>query len=196
MKKLSIILVTGFMVFQSCGDSTTTVAITDSVTNKEAQTVINAPDTAINHGTASIDAASTEFAMKAANGGMMEIDLARWAQEHAGSAKIKEFATMMVADHSIANEQLKTIAVSKNMSLPATVEGEMKQHMDEIMAIKGAAFDKAYVNMMVADHNKDVADFDKASKELPDVELRNFAARTLPVLQKHQAAIISLKSKM
>ena len=196
MRQISIVLVTGMMALQSCSDGTTTVSISDSVTNKEAQTVINAPDTAINHGATSIDAASAKFAMKAANGGMMEVDLARWAQEHASSAKVKEFATMLVADHSMANEQLKAIAVSRNITLPATVEGEMKQHMDEMMAVKGAAFDKAYVNMMVDDHNKDVADFEKASRDLADVELRKFAAKTLPVLQKHQAAIKSIKSKM
>ena len=196
MKNFSFILITGIIVFQSCSDGTTTVAVTDSVTNKEAQAMVNAPDTAIHHGASTIDASSSAFAMKAANGGMMEVDLGRWAQEHAVSGKVKEFATMLVTDHSKANEELKTIASAKNISLPAMVEGDMKKHMDQMMTMKGAAFDKAYVTMMVDDHKNDIAEFGKASRELPDTELRNFAAKTLPVLEKHYAAIKTIKSKM
>lgn len=159
--------------------------------------MINAPDTSMSHGTATtVDAKSTEFAMKAANGGMMEVDLGRWAQDHASSLKVKEFGAMMVADHTKANDELKSIAASKRISLPGMVEGDEKKHMDDLMAKKGKDFDKAYVNMMVDDHKKDVAEFEKASKNLPDSTLKHFAARTLPVLQRHYTAIKSIKSKI
>ncbi len=39
--------------------------------------------------------------------------------------------------------------------------------------------------MMVNDHNKDVAEFNKASTTLQDEAIKNFAGKTLPTLQKH-----------
>jgi putative membrane protein len=49
----------------------------------------------------------------------------------------------------------------------------------------GAAFDKAYMNMMVADHKKDIAEYKKASTGLSVPAYRDFAGKTLPTLQKH-----------
>jgi putative membrane protein len=171
------------------------------VNNKDAQAVIQAPDTSLaSHNpqvpATTTDAQSADFAMKAAKGGMMEVDLGRWAQDHSANARVKEFGAMMVTDHSKANDELKSIAAAKNLSLPATVDPDQKKHMDDMMAMKSADFDRMYVNMMVEDHNQDVAEFENASKNLADADLKSFAARTLPVLKKHQAAIKSIKAKM
>lgn len=197
MKKISFLLLAGAFLFQYCSNGNENKEGMDSVnvTNKEAQATIHTPDTSIHQESVTTDAKSSAFAIKAANGGMMEVELGRWAQTHSSNTKVKEFGAMMVADHSKANGDLKAIAAAKGILLPDTVDAETKMHMDAMMAKKGGAFDKAYVNMMVEDHEKDVAEFEKASKELPDVELKNFAARTLPVLQKHHSAIQSIKTK-
>ena len=199
MKKLSFIIFAGGLLLSSCNTGTTDVKISDSsrINNKDAEATINAPDTTMEHSTSTVvDPKSTAFAMKAANGGMMEVELGRWAQQHAISQRVKDFGAMMVADHSKANDALKTIARFKNISLPGMVEGDHKKHLDNMMAKKGKDFDEAYVDMMVDDHKMDVAEFEDASKNLPDAELKNFAATTLPVLQKHAAAIKMIKGKM
>ena len=196
MKKLSFLLLTGAILFQSCGNNNSEVKVTDSVQNKEAEATINAPDTSISHNQPSVDSKSSEFAMKAANGSMMEVELGRWAQDHSSNTRVKEFGAMMVTDHSKANDELKGIASTKGISLPGMVNGEEKMHMDELMAKKGTDFDRAYVNMMVDDHQKDVAEFEKASKDLIEPMLKDFASKTLPVLQKHYTAIKSIKSKL
>jgi putative membrane protein len=41
------------------------------------------------------------------------------------------------------------------------------------------------MNLMVKDHQKDVADFENASKTSADPQVRQFAAETLPTLQEH-----------
>lgn len=198
MKKLSSLVFTSVVLLCSCGNGRTDVTVTDSakINNKEAEATINAPDTTMGHGTAMVDAKSSEFAMKAAKGGMMEVELGRWAQDHAVNQSVKDFGAMMVADHSKANDDLKAIASSKNIVLPGMVDGEEKMHMDNMMAKKGKDFDKAYIDMMVDDHKKDVKEFEDASKDLADPELKSFAGRTLPVLQKHYATIKSIKGKM
>lgn len=196
MKKLFFSALMGFLVLQSCETHTATVDVKDSVNNKDAQAVIQAPDTAIKSTTINVNSAATNFAMTAAKGGMMEVDLGRWAKDHAVNARVKEFGAMMVADHSKANDDLKSVAAAKGMSLPATVDADQKKHMDDMMAMKGADFDKHYVDMMINDHDQDVAEFEKAANGSADGEIKAFAARTLPVLKKHQAAIKAIKSKI
>lgn len=198
MKTLSFIVLAGALLFCSCNTSSTDVKISDSakINNKEAEATINAPDTTMGNGMSKMDSKSEAFAMKAAKGGMMEVELGRWAREHAISQAVKDFGAMMVADHTKANDALKSICTSKNMSMPGMSDGDEKKHMDAMMAKKGKDFDKAYVDMMVDDHKMDVAEFEDASKNLADAELKNFAATTLPVLQKHYAAIKAIKAKM
>jgi putative membrane protein len=63
---------------------------------------------------------------------------------------------MMVKDHSQANENLKTIANSLNIALPDSVSDDTRKEIDKLKMKKGKDFDKAYVDMMVDDHKKDI----------------------------------------
>ena len=60
---------------------------------------------------------------------------------------------------------------------------------------KGKDFDKAYVNMMVDDHKKDIAEFRKCADNCSDSTIKNFAATTLPVLEKHLDSIQAIAAK-
>jgi len=192
MKKTFLILLMGVTLSQSCSSGSNKTATNDSISSKEAQATLNTPDTSTAMVMA-VDKESADFAAAAANGGMMEVELGKWAQTHGTDQQVKDFGAMMVADHSKANEELTGIAHSKNISLPAIINGEEKENMDKLMKKKGKDFDKTYVSMMIEDHKKDVAEFDKASKQLGDATLKNFAARTLPVLQKHYDAVRAIK---
>jgi len=92
---------------------------------------------------------------------------------------------MIVRDHSKANEDLKAIAASKNITLPATVGDDARKHMNDMMKMKGKDFDKHYMDMMVDDHKKDIKAFETASTDCKDAELKSFASNTLPVLRMH-----------
>jgi putative membrane protein len=111
--------------------------------------------------------------------------MGRLAQENASSPRVKAFGQMMVTDHSKANDQLKSLAASKNITLPDSVSDEQKKHMDELRKKTGDDFDKAYIDMMVDDHKEDVDMFEKASNNLKDADLKSFAATTLPTLRTH-----------
>jgi putative membrane protein len=58
----------------------------------------------------------TDFAIEAADGGMLEVELGKVAQQKASSAEVKKFAQMMVDDHTKANDELKALAAQKNIS--------------------------------------------------------------------------------
>lgn len=127
----------------------------------------------------------SEFAVKAANGGMVEVELARLASTKATSTSVKEFAKKMMDDHMKANDELQTLATQKNITLPAALSEESQKDVDRLSKLSGTEFDKEYMSFMVDDHQDDVDEFKKASDECKDAELKAFAAKTLPVLQGH-----------
>jgi putative membrane protein len=65
-----------------------------------------------------------QFALSAAMGGMAEIELSKLALRNSSNSKIKSFAQMMVNDHSKANSELKSMATSKGIELPTSLDKE------------------------------------------------------------------------
>jgi putative membrane protein len=125
------------------------------------------------------------FVEKAAMGGMAEVELGTLAQQKASSAEVKQFASRMVQDHGQANGELKSIAASKGIQLPAALDRKHKGDVERLGKLGGAEFDRAYMRHMVDDHKKDVAEFKRAAGSAKDADIKGFAAKTLPTLQEH-----------
>jgi putative membrane protein len=132
---------------------------------------------------------ASDFAVQAANGGMMEVILGKVALENASSARVKAFGEMMVKDHTEAGNKLKDIASSLNIALPDSVSDDSRKEIDKLKKKKGKDFDKAYVSMMVDDHKKDIAEFRKCADNCSDSSIKSFASNALPVLEKHLDSI-------
>jgi putative membrane protein len=137
-----------------------------------------------------------DFVMKAAMGGMMELQSSQIAMQNSTNDRVKSYASMMIRDHGKANDELKSLASAKGLTIPEdSLMAKNKSHMDQMQNMKGAAFDRHYVSMMVNDHKKDVAEFEKASANCKDADLKGFATKTLPVLKMHRDSIQAI-SKM
>ena len=129
--------------------------------------------------------ADKEFIAKAGMGGLAEVQMGNLATTKASNAAVKAFGQRMVTDHSKANEELKTLATAKGVGLPTELDSEHKGALDHLASLSGAEFDKAYMDHMVQDHEKDTAEFEKASTDAQDAELKSWAGKTLPTLQDH-----------
>ena len=138
----------------------------------------------------------SDFAVKAANGGMLELEAAKLAQEKAQSSEVKAFAAMMVADHQKANEALNALAGRKNITLPMRLGDDGQKHIDELAKLSGAEFDKKYVELMVEDHEGDVKLFKEAADDADDADLKAYAAGQLPTLQKHLERITTIEKNL
>ena len=125
------------------------------------------------------------FMEKAATGGMMEVQLGQMAQEQASASEVKNFGQRMVTDHSKANEELKSLAQQKGVTLPDSLTNKQMKKVEKLSQLSGEAFDEAYMDMMVKDHQKDVKTYDKASQNVPDPAVQDFASQTLPTLKEH-----------
>lgn len=202
MKKLSIrfLLFSCVCIFCSCGGGNSNESTTKSdstVTGSSDTTTTSSAtkDTMSNNGGQIIDQKTKDFVADAATGGMMEVELGNIAQQKGTSQRVKDFGKMMVDDHTMANNNLKDIASKKNVDVPASVTDNQKKDIDKLSKKSGTDFDKAYVNMMVEDHKKDIGAFKKASGDVGDNDIKNFIINTLPTLQKHLDSIQAIKSK-
>jgi putative membrane protein len=136
-------------------------------------------------GMAAMSSQDTNFLMEAAIGGMMEVELGRIAARQGNSDAVKQFGQRMVDDHSQANTELMQLASSKGVTLPTQLDEKHRDEITKMSKMSGAEFDRAYSKMMVSDHNKDVAEFQKESTKGADAYVKAFAAKTLPTLQEH-----------
>jgi putative membrane protein len=113
------------------------------------------------------------FMKKAAKGGMMEVAMGKVAEQKGQSEDVKSFGKRMVADHGKANDELKKIAAQKNVKLPAKEPSVTWSS------------DKAYMDMMVKDHEKDLAEFKEEANSGSDPDVKKFAEDTAKMVQEH-----------
>jgi putative membrane protein len=125
------------------------------------------------------------FSANAAAGGMAEVKLGQLAQEKASSEAVKSFGKRMVEDHSKAGEQLKETAKGEKIQLPFEMTAADKAAYDRLDKLSGAEFDRAYMQMMVKDHEEDVAEFKREATSGKNKALKDFAEQTLPTLEDH-----------
>ncbi|TDH24219.1 DUF4142 domain-containing protein [Segetibacter sp. 3557_3] len=127
----------------------------------------------------------TRFVVEAASGGLLEVTLGNLAQQNAAAAPVKEYGQSMAMDHSKANQELQYLAEKKNITLPTKPGADHQKLIDELTQKKGAAFDKAYMQAMVEDHEEDIAHFQKQADTGTDVEIKAFAQGKIRILQHH-----------
>jgi putative membrane protein len=124
------------------------------------------------------------FMKKAAKGGMMEVAMGNLAEQNGQSEDVKSFGKRMVTDHSKANDELKSIASQKGVQLPSK-EPTTKWSSD-----------KAYMDAMVKDHEKDLTEFQEEAKTGSDPDVKKFAEDTAKMVQEHLELAKETQSKL
>ena len=86
-----------------------------------------------------------------------EIDQAKTAQKNAKSAKVKAFASKMIADHTDAMHKENALLKKKKMTSAdsdkaSSITSDGMQMNASLKAQKGADFDKSYIDMQVKMH--------------------------------------------
>jgi putative membrane protein len=142
------------------------------------------------------EAQDTSFYTAAAHGGLEEVEAGRLAQDKSSDPRVKEFAAMMVKDHSTANDELKSIAAQQNVTLPTSPSLKQQAAKTKLEALSGESFDKAYVKDQVSAHRSAVALFKKEIASGHDAAAKTFARKTLPTLRAHLKSIDSLARGM
>ena len=144
-------------------------------------------------------ATSNDFVDSAAAGGIAEVETSRLALEKSSSADIKAFANMMITDHSKANDELAALAKKNDIEVPDSTT-LVKQAKEKILDLRDESFDAAYANNQVKAHEETIELFKKQANTVTDdkvkgaTDLKGFAQKMLPALEKHLAAAKQLQA--
>jgi putative membrane protein len=142
------------------------------------------------------DSPDGKFIMEAASGGMLEVQLGKLASERAASPDVRKFGERMVTDHTKANKELEAVAEKKGIKLPNDLDKKHQEVYDMLAKLKGAEFDRAYMKHMVKDHEEDVSEFMKITKDAKDGDVKSFATKTLPVIEEHLKMAKDINNKL
>jgi len=117
-------------------------------------------------------------------GGLTEIKASQIAKKNSTNPRIISFAGMMITDHTKAGAELKNIEAAKMVDGHDAINIEHQQKIAALSSQSGAAFDKAYIEMMIADHEKAIQLFSEATNNTSNL-IQNFSRKTLPTIQMH-----------
>lgn len=129
------------------------------------------------------DATSQKFLKEAIEGNFAEVQMGQLAKKQASSDGVRSFGEMLEKDHSSANQKATAAATSLGMMPPTSPNKKQTADSDRMSKLSGAQFDKAFVTHMVADHKKDIKEYEKAAKKKDPAG--SYATETLPTLRKH-----------
>ncbi len=132
--------------------------------------------------------ATATFVKKAEMSGEFEVGSSRLAGSKAQSQAVKDFAAMMVKDHTDASGKLREAATKEGLS-PETATKLDDKHARQMKALEDAkpgTFDKTYIDQQRRAHEEAVDLFRSYTKsEKADGAVKQFAVETLPVLEQH-----------
>jgi putative membrane protein len=138
----------------------------------------------------------SKFMMQAASSDMMEIATSSMALQKSQNADVRRFAQMMVDDHTKTSDQLKSIAASKNVTLPAQMDSKHRAMVERLSALSGDRFDMEYMRGQVKAHEAAVKLFQTESNKGSDPDVKGFASTNLPALQTHLTMARTISGNM
>jgi putative membrane protein len=145
----------------------------------------NGADTTGTTDNAKLSSKGASFVKEASAGNQSEIALAQLAQSKSQSPEVKDLAQMIQKDHQQAQEKLQTIAQAHSVTLDTTPTWTQKREQSKLEKLNGAEFDQQYTKDMLEDHVTDIKKFEKASQNVEDTDVKQYATQTLPTLQTH-----------
>ncbi len=155
-------------------------------TTKTADT--SAPD--------SINEVERRLLQEVSEANLAERQLGNIATQRAANQDVVTFAQRMVEDHGAANEELMKLAAEKGVVMPTALEPSHQKLRERLARLSGSAFDRAFMDAMVTDHNKTVRTLDRLARTAQDEDVRAYAERTLNVIREHQAHAKDIRARL
>jgi putative membrane protein len=140
-----------------------------------------------------VSTADQGFILAAAQGGMTEVKLGELAAQKGMRDDVKAFGQMMVKDHTAINDDLKSLAAQKGVTLPDSLDAKHQGMVDKMAALTGSAFDDAYIAAMIKGHKQDAKAFKAESAATTDADIKSFLDKSIPTVEAHLQHITTMK---
>lgn len=176
------LIVSGIALSACQGNSASNEEVANDQMPADENVMMDNGSTAMtNTAAADVDSAFVTEAMQGDNG---EVAIGNLAAGKASSKAAKDFGKMLATDHGAHKQKLAALASSAGVAITNDPAPEAKADLDKLKGLSGAAFDKEFARMMVEDHQKDIAKYEKQASS-GDPQTSALAKETLPTLRKH-----------
>ena len=124
------------------------------------------------------------FVENAARSDMYEIQAGNLAVQQSQTAKVKDFARMMVKDHTETTQKLMA-TLPAGVTAPKDLDKRRQGLLDDLKNSAPGEFDKRYATQQVNAHQEAVTLMQGYSKRGDNAQLKQLAAQTVPKIQHH-----------
>jgi putative membrane protein len=194
MKKLFILrkafLVTGLiaMSFVSCKDGAKQQEDTREAAEERNETQFEEADSKEDQASFFVDIAEIN---------LLEIEAAKLALQKGTDTEVKNYAKMLVTEHTKAGAELKTIADTKQIALPTSLTDKGKDAYNKLNEKSGNDFDKEFIKIMIDDHEKTIKELEDASTDKDnDQNVKDWASNKIAGLTAHLQEAKMIKDKL
>lgn len=125
------------------------------------------------------------FYQALAENGIAEVDAAHLALQKSSNAMVKDFATMMVTDHTLVNDRLKALAGSRRFRLPSSANATAQTVQSKLALLSGRTFDRFYIRDQICVHEEMLDLINKEISSGKDARAQAFAQEILATVQTH-----------
>ena len=143
-----------------------------------------------------MDKDDVQFAVNAANIGLTEIELGKLGIQKGTDKRVKNFGALLIKNHTKIGTRLQLLASKRKITLPLNIDTATQKSIAALNKYSGKAFDNAYLDYIIRDHQSGIKIFEYASKHVVDADLRKIAAKNLLVLNRHLEAISVVRGNM
>lgn len=136
------------------------------------------------------------FLQKAVQGADYEIALAQAAATSASHAEVRAYAARIVKDHGQANPALKQLLKAEGVPVPAGMAAADTAKLTQLKALRGAAFDKRYVDEVTRINVEDERDTAAETHATKDARIKAYLNQFSKMDAGHKRMGEQLKAKV
>lgn len=123
------------------------------------------------------------FLKDAAQRVLGEIELSRLVDDQSSSDGVKRYARIQINSYRQLLEDLRTTAAARDVKLPTDLTDHQQDAKKRFGKLKGDDFDKQYMSDQMDEQQSLINLFDRATRDVKEDKLKDFAARHLPGLR-------------
>jgi len=131
--------------------------------------------------------ADAEFIRDVGADNQMQIQLAQIARDKAKNNQVRQFAERLISDHTQLQNQWSAVASRNGMSSKAGMGPRHREKIEQLQKVSGKNFDKAYMILMIQQHQDEVSYWQKEGRASQSPEVRRLVNQGLPTLEQDLA---------
>lgn len=131
-----------------------------------------------------------------AHANLAEIETGRLALEKTQNTQVRQFAQQTVDEHTKALQELQQLAQKKQLKVPEEADFQHKAIATAMRLLSGETFDRQYIRQIAVRDHRRAEDLLQKAQRSQDSDIKAYASRLLPVVQRHLAMARDLEQQM